>query len=114
MRNLNFVVDQVVLGVESDLSRKTECINKIKEYFGRAIVSKYVEKYFNDDTMENVKKMIKHIKIEFMKLVADNVWLSEETKLLAVEKINAIREYIGFPQEFAEKELVEKYFIDVS
>ncbi|CAH0564671.1 unnamed protein product [Brassicogethes aeneus] len=113
MRNLNFIVDNAVLGVQSDLSREVECTNKIKEYFGVAIIPEYLKLYFNDNTLGNVKEMIKNIKNEFIGLLGANKWLSGETKLLSVEKVNSIKEFVGFPEDFEEIHNIEMLYREV-
>lgn len=97
MRLLNFMVDSSVLGVQSDISPITECLNSVTHYFQYAFVPAYIENYKNEEMFLNIKNMIINIKSEFVKLIKHSQWFSGSTKQLAIEKIKYLKEYIGYP-----------------
>lgn len=41
--------------------------------------------------------MIGHLKVAFSSLVEESDWMDEETKVRALEKARAMKEYVGYP-----------------
>ena len=54
-------------------------------------------------------EMIVHLKDAFYSLVREADWMDEETKLRALDKAKAIREFIGYPEWYFIHELIVKY-----
>jgi predicted metalloendopeptidase len=96
MRNLNFLIDQAVLGVQDDLSREHECLNKIIEYFSPSLVPQYLNSYVNPKVFPKVTAMVASIKTAFIETLLRSDWLSKEAKLLSVEKVKNVKLYLGY------------------
>ena len=75
-------------------------ISYCEDYVGMIIGKIYVEKYFNSDSKEKVIEMIKFIKQNFKNRFKTNKWMTEETKLKAIEKLNKINFKIGYPNKW--------------
>ncbi|CAH1375963.1 unnamed protein product [Tenebrio molitor] len=96
MRNLNFLIDQAVLGVQDDLSREHECLNKIIEYFSPSLVPQYLNSYVNPKVFPKVTAMVASIKTAFIETLLRSDWLSKGAKLLSVEKVKNVQLYLGY------------------
>lgn len=110
MRSLNFLIDSSILGVTSDVSRPVECINKINEHMNVAVVSKYVNLFLNPGVIGTVDGMVQNIKIEFVEMLQRSKWLSLKTKYLAIEKIIALKHYVGYPKWAENATFVDEYY----
>jgi len=57
----------------------------------------YVTAHFDEEAKHKVEEMIELIMYELRATLRTEEWLSEQTKLVANEKISAIAQKIGFP-----------------
>ncbi|KAK9885460.1 hypothetical protein WA026_010955 [Henosepilachna vigintioctopunctata] len=97
MQMLSFMVDKSVLGIRADISRRTECLNEVNKYFHNALVPLYVDSYLIPNTLPVIREIITNIKNEYIKMLKRSLWLNEQTKNLAIEKIKHLKQYIGYP-----------------
>ncbi|MGC9190732.1 MAG: M13 family metallopeptidase [Candidatus Micrarchaeia archaeon] len=67
---------------------------------GDAIDSLYVKSYFNNYIKGNAAKLLEMIKESFRKRLETNKWMTDETKRLALEKLDAMEFKIGYPKRF--------------
>lgn len=58
--------------------------------------------------------MLKDIKVEFEKLVWNLNWMDYKTKILNIEKANAIVDFIGYEQKHLDIANIDQYYSDVS
>lgn len=114
MRDLNFLMDKLILGVKSDLPRTQECIEKINDYMPLAVIPKYVNLFLHPDTLARVDQMVHNIKVEFMKMLEKNSWLSEDTKRNAIGKIAALKNLVGYPESVKNASFLNNYYEEVS
>ncbi|XP_044272718.1 endothelin-converting enzyme 1-like [Tribolium madens] len=97
LRNLSFLIDQAILGVQEDLSREFECLDKVITYFSPLLLPRYLKTYVNPKIFPDIKSMVESIKTEFAQILLNCDWLSKEGKLLLVEKIKNIELHLGYP-----------------
>ncbi|EFA08521.1 endothelin-converting enzyme 2 [Tribolium castaneum] len=97
LRNLNFLIDQAILGVQEDLSREFECLDKVIAHFSPLLVPKYLKLFVNPRIFPDVKSMVESIKSEFVQILLQCDWLSNEGKSVLVEKIKNIKLHLGYP-----------------
>ena len=83
------------------------CTGRVKDVMGFAIGSRYIEKAFDPAAKTDMNVMIDHLKIAFSSLVEELDWMDQETKVRALEKAAAIREFIGYPDWIANKTMVD-------
>ncbi|BAQ65602.1 M13 family metallopeptidase [Geminocystis sp. NIES-3709] len=70
----------------------------------------YVAEYFSADDKAKAEKMVENIKAEFRLRLQENPWMSSETRQKALEKLDKMKSYIGYPDE---KEWVDYSSIDI-
>jgi predicted metalloendopeptidase len=74
---------------------------------GFAIGAKYVESAFDSQAKIDMKEMILNLKMAFSSLVEESDWMDEDTKINALEKAAAMKEYIGYPDWITNKTTLE-------
>ncbi len=70
--------------------------NLMPEYIGEI----YAEKYFSEEAKKDVEKMVQDIISVYRERLANNTWMSEETKEKAIKKLNSIKIKIGYPDKW--------------
>lgn len=114
MRKLNFLIDQAILGVQEDLTREYECLEKVIKYFSPLLVPRYLRQFVNPKIFPDVNKMVESIKVEFIKILKESEWLSKEGKLLTVQKIKNIKLHLGYPKWNFQRDSLKRYYSKVS
>lgn len=89
--------NKVVAGTSQERPRWTFCVSQTSDNFGMMLGSLYVRKYFNPKAKENAVGLIRDLKNAFARILDEVHWMSEETKLVAKEKIYAMHENIAYP-----------------
>lgn len=88
-------------GAKKRIPKWKRDINCVCYLFSDAVGKIYSERYFGSDSKERVIKMISRLKESFSEIIAEQKWMSEETKRLALEKLDAIGySKIGFPDKW--------------
>lgn len=59
---------------------------------------KYAELYVDSNSYDGIRTMLDGIKEEFIVKLRNNNWMSDRTRVIAIEKINAIKYYVGYPE----------------
>ncbi|XP_046453383.1 neprilysin-like isoform X8 [Daphnia pulex] len=87
--------------------RENWCMKRVHKLMGFAIGAKYVESAFDPQAKIDMKEMILNLKMAFSSLVEESDWMDEETKINALEKAAAMKEYIGYPDWITNKTTLE-------
>ncbi|XP_072047749.1 membrane metallo-endopeptidase-like 1 isoform X2 [Amphiura filiformis] len=93
-----FVYADTTYGARTERPRWRECVSTTSGYLAFATGRMYIEEQFTGDIKKNIDKFITNLKIAFKEMLKDNDWIDEETKVAVREKVDAIREQIGFPE----------------
>jgi predicted metalloendopeptidase len=67
---------------------------------GEALGKLYVEKMFPEEAKIKAKKMIKNIIVAYQNRINNLTWMTAETKIKAIEKLNKITIKIGYPDKW--------------
>ncbi len=60
--------------------------------------------------MVQVKEMVTNLKKAFKSMVIEDAWMDTETKVVANEKVDAMIEFVGYPQWIKNKTALEEYY----
>jgi putative endopeptidase len=90
---------KILLGVDKILDKKTEAVIFTNNMLGDLIGKKYIKKYFNKETKEEVKIMVKNVKEGLRKRITDLEWMSEKTKIRAINKLDNMLVKVGYPEK---------------
>jgi putative endopeptidase len=80
--------------------RDVRAIDAINAKMGQALGQLYVEKKFPLESKVKVEKIIKYIVAAFQNRINNLTWMSGETKLKAIDKLNKITFKIGYPDKW--------------
>ncbi|MCT1186765.1 peptidase M13, partial [Lactococcus lactis] len=73
-----------------------------ESYFSQVIGLFYGKKYFGEAAKADVKRMVTAMIKVYQARLSKNEWLSQETAEKAIEKLDAITPFIGFPDKLPE------------
>jgi len=100
----------VLLGVLIDRNRWSRCVEWTNKKLGMAVGSLYIRDHFKHDSKETALEMIHDIRHAFNDLLHENLWMDKETRIVAEDKANNMRENIGYPEYITNTtRLVEEY-----
>ncbi|XP_070561570.1 endothelin-converting enzyme 1-like [Ptychodera flava] len=75
-----------------------DCYELTSGLLGMAVGAMYSREAFDSESKHKVSDIIKRIKAAFKENSLDNIdWMSEDTRQVAIEKVDAIREKVGYP-----------------
>lgn len=69
---------------------------------GEALGHAFVDQYFTADDKVRINKMVDNIMSAFQDRLKTLVWMSEPTKLKALEKLNSFGRKLGYPDEWTD------------
>ena len=67
---------------------------------GEEIGRLYVEKYFPTDAKKRMEQLVENLRRAFRMRIEKLDWMSDETRSRAIEKLNAFRAKIGYPDKW--------------
>lgn len=67
---------------------------------GEAVGQMYVQKYFPAENKARMKQLVKNLQIALGQRIDQQDWMSEETKKVAKDKLNAFYVKIGYPDKW--------------
>ena len=59
-------------------------------------------------------RMISNLKAAFKKLVDESSWMDADTKIIAGEKVDAMREFVAYPDWIRNTTALENYYHGVN
>lgn len=90
-------------------------INILCYYFSLPVLvsAMYVRKYFQRNSKEVAQKMVKEIVLEFRRILKESFWMDKETREKALQKLDAMSTYIGYPDWLMNDSEIEKLYKDL-
>lgn len=70
----------------------------------------YVRKYFNEESRKAATVLAHSIHDEFIATLQNVTWMDVETRTAAIEKANAIKFRIAYPDELVDSNKLEEYY----
>lgn len=90
--------------------RWKECLQLVTTGLHLALSSQYVRKYFGEEARDEVLDMTQRINLELKNVISSTVWMDEETKKHALEKVDAIVKHIAYPVELLDVKKITQYY----
>ncbi|PIO66924.1 peptidase family M13, partial [Teladorsagia circumcincta] len=84
-----------VYGV-TGIDRIDDCVSLTMNTFYDIAGRRYLERYFNFDSVFLVKELVEDVRAAFLEMLSKNEWMDANTKKRARRKANAIRDFIGY------------------
>lgn len=99
-------------GLKKPIDRNKFEIESVAKFFSVPFGLYYGKTYLGEKGKKDVEKMVNNMVKIYQNKLANNNWLSEETKKYAIKKLNKMGIHIGYPNKikpFFSKYKVEKY-----
>lgn len=96
----NFEYSKVVSGVQQQRPRWKRSLSATESALGEAIGQLYVEKYFPESSKQYMLELVENLRRSLGKHIINLEWMSDDTKLNAIKKLNAFTVKIGYPDKW--------------
>ena len=96
----SFEFNKVMSGVKQQRPRWKRALGVTEGYLGEAIGELYVEKYFPESSKKYMEELIENLRNALGKHIMHLPWMSDDTRLQALKKLNAITVKIGYPDKW--------------
>lgn len=96
----SLTLDQAILGTASAHSRAERLAELLSVYLGHPSSQLYVEAYYDGETRDEMLDIIQRVHTEFRGRIETRGWLSEDTRAYALEKLDAMKFAVGYPDEW--------------
>ena len=103
----SFEYSKVRSGVEQQRPRWKRALGVPDSYMGEAIGQLYVEKFFPESSKEKMLELVGNLKVALGKHIIHLPWMSDETKLRAINKLNNFKVKIGYPDKWKDYSSME-------
>ncbi|MES2590191.1 MAG: M13 family metallopeptidase [Bacteroidota bacterium] len=113
----HFAFYQTVLSGKTVMKKVNErAINEMTGMsIGEALGQLFVKKYFSEKAQQRVNGMVDNLLLTFNERIKNLSWMSDSTKLEALNKLNSIGRKLGFPskwEDFSALELSKDNYIE--
>jgi putative endopeptidase len=98
--NASFEFNKVMSGVQQQRPRWKRALSATEGCMGEAIGQLYVEKYFPQSSKDYMVGLVENLRTALGKHIINLAWMSDETKLNAIKKLNAFTVKIGYPDKW--------------
>ena len=98
---------KTLTGAIKQRPREDRALQTVNGTIGEALGKLYVEKMFPAEAKEKAEKMINNIIIAYANRINNLPWMSAETKVKAIEKLNKINIKIGYPDKWKDYSSLE-------
>jgi len=95
-----FEFSKVKSGVQQQRPRWKRALGVPDGYMGEAIGRLYVEKHFPETSKQKMLDLVGNLKTALGKHIINLPWMSDDTKLNAIKKLNAFTVKIGYPDKW--------------
>ena len=116
-RALNFgFYGKVMSGKEEDRPRWKRAVAAVEGGLGEALGQLYVAKYFPPEAKKRMEKLIGNLQVALGERIDVQEWMSDETKKVAREKLDAFYVKVGYPdkwKDYSELEIGDNYLCNM-
>jgi putative endopeptidase len=96
----NFKMRQALTGQKQNQDRWKRCVDLVDGSLGEALGQRYVEATFGADGKTRMLKMVDALESSLDQDIQGLSWMSDDTKKQAKVKLTAIRNKIGYPDQY--------------
>ncbi|HET8752908.1 MAG TPA: M13 family metallopeptidase [Salinimicrobium sp.] len=92
--------NKTLRGAQEQLPREERALATINGTIGEALGKLYVEEHFPAEAKKKAEEMIQNIIKAFETRINDLTWMSDSTKVKAIEKLGTINIKVGYPDKW--------------
>lgn len=105
--NASFEFNKVMSGVQQQRPRWKRALAATEGYLGEGIGKLYVEEYFPASSKEYMIGLVENLRNALGKHIIHLPWMSDDTKVQALKKLNSITVKIGYPDKWKDYSKLE-------
>lgn len=105
--NASFEFSKVMSGVQQQRPRWKRALGATEGAMGEAVGQLYVEKYFPQSSKDYMIGLVENLRTALGKHILNLEWMSDDTKLNAIKKLNAFTVKIGYPDKWKDYTTME-------
>ncbi|XP_075972536.1 endothelin-converting enzyme 1-like isoform X2 [Anticarsia gemmatalis] len=109
-RELGFEFSRAVFGLQQRTPRWKSCTANVNSNFGVALSYLYVKRHFDQTSRQKAIEMIEDVRSAFADAVQELDWMDSTTRLKTLNKLKAIRNFVGFPAWLLTHEQLDKHY----
>ena len=117
MRAENFAFyGKVMSGRQEDRPRWKRAVSATEGALGEAVGQLYVEKFFPAKAKERMTELVRNLQVALGERIDAQEWMSDSTKAVAHDKLNAFVVKIGYPdkwKDYSKLEIGRNYWTNV-
>ena len=87
-------------GKAEDRPRWKRAVSSVEGCLGEALGQLYVARYFPPQAKERMEKLVKNLQVALGERIKVQDWMSEETKKVAQDKLDAFYVKVGYPNKW--------------
>ncbi|CAD6224828.1 GSCOCG00005573001-RA-CDS [Cotesia congregata] len=91
-----------------------QCSRLVQDLLPTSIDALYVREYLDERVKPVVTKMLTEIKSKLIAILGSVGWFDEETRRNAIEKVEAIKNIVAYPDGLMDDEKIEEYYADLA
>ena len=103
----NFEFSKVRSGVQEQRPLWKRALGVPDSYMGEALGRLYVEKYFPESSKQKMLDLVGNLRVALGKHIINLPWMTDETKLKAIDKLNSFTVKIGYPDKWKDYSSME-------
>lgn len=103
----NFEFNKVMSGVQQQRPRWKRVQGTVENLMGEAVGELYVERYFPESSKIYMEGLVENLRNALGKHIMHLPWMSDDTKVQAMKKLNAITVKIGYPDTWKDYTTLE-------
>ncbi|MEO7748633.1 MAG: M13 family metallopeptidase [Sphingomicrobium sp.] len=92
--------DRTLGGVQSRQPRWKQAVDLLNAYMSDAVGRAYVEKYFSPERKRTVETLVDNLRGAMGRRIEGAAWMSAGTKAKALQKLDALRVEVGYPDKW--------------
>jgi len=98
---------------KDNFGESSVCVNQIYRKMPEILARAYVDSYFTPESKDEVTEIVDNLRASFSTLIDDNRWLADEDIPAAREKLEAIKQFVGYPEWIKDDEVFTAAFAEV-
>ncbi|MBQ0056983.1 MAG: M13 family metallopeptidase [Bacteroidales bacterium] len=98
--NENFAFSQVISGAQEMSPRWKRAVSLVDGVMGEPVGQMYVQRYFPESSKQKMLDLVHNLQAVLGERIMAQEWMSDETKQVAMEKLNAFYIKIGYPDKW--------------
>ena len=116
-RALNFAFyGKAMSGKQEDRPRWKRAVASVESGLGEALGQLYVARFFPPEAKERMEKLVANLQVALGERIAVQEWMSDKTKRVAQEKLDAFYVKVGYPnkwRDYSELEIGDNYLRNI-